>query len=212
MHRRVLAVALVAVLLTGGCLGFITGQEAAGFESAPVSVAEEARSDAGYEEVRVASTTRTQTFSAAGRSRTVNVTNHVAEYGRSAQIPVLSDQQVARFTVLSTPQVEVLDRSFNPVGELSNRELAQRLQGSYESLSDLRLVGNRTVASLGAGRQVSKFRATATTVGGQETEVVLHVANFAHGEDFVVVVAVHPERVDGEQARVDTLIGGIRHG
>lgn len=212
MTRRLAAVALVAVLLTSGCLGFITGQEAASFESTPVSVSESARSDAGYQEVRVESETVTRTFSAAGQSREVEVTNHVAEYSRSAQLPVLADQEVARFTVFSTPQVNVLNRSFNPVGDLSNRELAQRLQEKYETISDVRPVGNRTVTALGKGRRVSKFRATATTVGGQDVDVVLHVANFRHEDDFIVVVAVYPEKLDGEQANVDTLIGGIQHG
>lgn len=212
MRRRLIALVLVGLLVTTGCLGFITGDQAASFESEPVAVSDAARSDAGYQEVRIESTTETRTFSAAGQSRKVKVTNHVAEYGRSAQLAVLTDQQVARFTVLSTPKVQVLNRSFNPVADMSNRELAQQLQQSYDSISDVTPVGDRTVESLGAGRTVTKFEASATTVGGQQTDVYLHIATFAHGEDFIVVVAVYPQQLDGEQSRVDTLVGGIQHG
>lgn len=212
MTRRFLAVALVAVLLTSGCLGFITGTQAKTFESKPVSVSDSARSQAGYQEVRVEAQTHERTFSAAGQSRTVKVTNHLAEYSRSAQVPVLADQEVARFTVLSTPKVTVLDRAFNPIAGKSNRQLAQRLQEKYETISDVQLVGNRTVTALGSGRSVSKFTATATTVAGKETDVVLHVASFPHGEDIIVAVAVYPKQLDGEQAKVDTLISGIQHG
>jgi hypothetical protein len=211
MDRRYVAVALVAVVLTSGCLGFLTGSETLEVAAEPVAVSDGAQDDTGYSEARKEPQTVNQTFEVAGESRTVNVTNHVAEYKRSPDLPAFGDQEVARFTVFSTPKVEIAGRTLNPVGELSNRDLALRLQEQYESIQDVALVENRTVTALGEERRVSKFEATATTKGGQETDVILHVANFEHGEDFLVVVAIYPQQLDGEQEHVDRLFEGIEH-
>jgi hypothetical protein len=203
-----LSVALV--VLTSGCVGFLTGEAALAFDAAPVEVTEDARSEAGYEAVQVESMTTNRSFTVAGQTRNVSVTNHVAAYQRAVELGPLGSEPFARFTVLSTPQVEVAGRTLNPVGELSDRELATRLQSQYDSIEDVRFAGNRSVGTLGESRTVSRFDAT-TTVAGTEVDLELHVAKFRHGEDFIVTIGVHPERLDGEAARVETMLRGIEH-
>jgi len=200
----------VALLLTAGCIGFLTGEEALAFDADPVRVADDARAEAGYEEVRVESMAVNRSFTVAGETRNVSVTNHVAAYQRAVDLGPLGSEPFARFTVLSTPEVEIAGRTLNPVGGLSDRELATRLQSQYDSIENVRFAGNRTVEVLGEGRTVSRFDAT-TTVAGTEVDLALHVAKFRHGEDFVVAIGVYPARLDGERARVETMLRGVEH-
>ena len=211
IDRNTLAGLAVALLvLTGGCVGFLTGEESLSFDAEPVEVTDDARSAAGYEAVRVEPMERNRSFTVAGQTRNVTVTNHVAAYQRAVDLGPLGTEPFARVTVLATPQVEIAGRTLNPVGELSDRELATRLQSQYDSIEDVRFAGNRSVEILGADRTVSRFDAT-TTVAGAEVDLVLHVTKFRHGEDFIVGIGVHPARLDGERARVETMLQGIEH-
>lgn len=212
MHTRraVAAVALVTLLVTSGCIGFLTGSEALSFEADSVAVSDSALEQTGYQEQRTTTDQRNRTFTVAGQERQVTVTNHLAEYSRSADT-LFGDQQVARFTAFSTPQVRIAGQGpFNPVDDLSNRELALQLQQQYSSIDNIRFESNRTVTALGQETTVSKFRADATLSGGQEVEVFLHLTQIEHEGDFVIAVGVHPTRID-EQADIDTLIEGLDH-
>jgi hypothetical protein len=211
-YRRVLAGLAVALLVApSGCIGFLAGEEPATFEADPVEVADARQSEAGYETVRVGANTTTQSFTVAGETRNVTVTNYAASYQRAVDLGPLGEAPFARFTVLATPQVEVLGQTFNPVGGLSNRDLALRLQSQYDSIDDVRFVGNRTVEVLGEARTISRFDAT-TTVAGVGIDLALHVTKFQHSGDFLVAIAVYPARLDGEAARVEAMLRGIQHG
>ena len=210
-RRGVLAGLTVALLLlTSGCIGFLAGEKPLAFEADPVEVADAQQSEAGYETVRVGTNTTEQTFTVAGESRTVAVKNHIASYQRAVELGPLGKAPFARFTVLTTPRVEVLGQTLNSAGTLSDRDLALRLQSRYGSIDDVRFAGNRTVEILGEPRTVSRFEAT-TTVSGAEVDLVLHVSKLRHGEDFLVAIAVYPARLDGEAARVETMLRGIGH-
>ena len=209
--RRVLASLAIALLaLTAGCVGVLTGEEALAFDAEPVEVADEQRAEADYETVAVEARTVNRSVSVAGETREVSVTNRVASYQRAVDLGPLGEAPFARFTVLATPQVEVLGQTFNPAGGFSNRDLALRLQSQYDSIEDVRFVGNRTVEILGEPRTVSRFDAT-TTVAGVGIDLALHVTKFQHGGDFVVAIAVYPARLDGEAARVEAMLRGIQH-
>ena len=211
MRRQLAAALLVVLMVSSGCVGFITGSSALTFAAADVSVAEQARSDTGYEETRDVENNVTRAFGAAGQSRNVTVTNQVAEYQRSVSLPVVGSQPFSRFTVVSSPEVEVAGQTFNPLGDLSNRELAQRLQQQYSTVENLQFVENSTTTVLGSETTVSKFSAEAATESGQRFDVYVDLTKTRDGEDFVVAVAVYPQRLDGEGARVDTMLGGVEH-
>lgn len=209
-HRAVAALAVAGLLLTSGCIGFLTGSESLAFESEPVAVTDAAAEETGYEEQRRTNQTVEQTFSVAGEERTVTATNHITEYGKSVGT-LFADIEVARFVAFSTPKVEIAGQGpFNPVGELSNRELAVRLSEQYDGLDNVRPEGNRTVTAFGETVTVSKFRADARLAGGQEAEVFLHVTKVEHGEDFIIGIGIHPTQLD-EEANVDRLIAGLDH-
>lgn len=214
MSARRLSVPLLlaALVLTAGCVGVITGSEPLVVEADPVSVSAAAQSAAGYEEVRTATQELQQEVSAAGQTREVVVTNHVAEYARSVDAGPLGAGEFARFVVVSTPAVDVLGRTFNPVGDMSNRELAELAQDQYEDLRNLQPAGERSLTVLGSETTVSRFTADASLQGsGQSVEVTLHVTRVRDGGDFIVVIAAHPTLLPGEADRVDTMLGGVRH-
>lgn len=209
--RRTLAVvALAALLLTAGCVGFLTGESALSFDADPVRVADDAHAEAGYEEVRVETTGNNRSVTVAGETRTVSMTNHVAGYQRTVETGPSGNRSFAQFTVFASPQIEMAGRTLNPLAGVSDRELLDRLRSGYGSLEDVRHAGNRTVEVLGGDRTVSRFEAT-TTRAGTEVPLVLHVTTFTHGEDVLVAVAIHPAPLDGEQARVGTMFRGIEH-
>lgn len=199
-------VALLALLtVTAGCSA-LSG--ATTFTADRANVSQSAQSDTGYSLEKQ----ETQTISRSFAGQEVKVKNRLTEYARSVSLPVFEDPQVARFTVFTTPAVEVAGQGpFNPVADLNNTQLALRLQNQYDTINNVQPVGNRTVTMLGDEVTVSKFRADAKTVQGTETEVFMHVAQTRSGGDFVLAIAVHPTQLDGEQQRVNAMLNGVQH-
>lgn len=211
--RRLSMPLLLAVLvLTAGCVGVLTGSEPLVVEADPVTVSGPAQSAAGYEAVRTTTQELQEEVSAGGQTREVVVTNHVAEYARSVDAGPLGSGEFARFVVVSTPAVDVLGQTFNPVGDLSTRELAELAQDQYEDLRNLQPAGERTRPVLGTDATVSRFTAEASVAETDLTmEVTLHVTRVPDGGDFIVIIAAHPTLLPGEADRVDTMLGGVRH-
>lgn len=204
MSRRAVAVLLALLTVTAGC-SFLSG--ATTFTASEVSVSDSAKSEAGYS----LEGKRTQTITRSFAGQKVKVNNKLAEYARSTSLPVFGDTKVARFTVFATPAVTIAGQGpFNPVSDLSNRELALRLQEQYDTIQNVRLEGNRTETMLGQETRVSKFRADAKTVGGTQTEVFMHITKVQHEGDFVLAIAVHPTQVE-EQGKVNTMLAGVQH-
>lgn len=205
-RRALVSVGLAVLLVSSGC-SFLEGPVT--FEANQSTVAEEARQDTGYEEVRVEDQTVVRSFGAANVSQEVRVVNKLAEYKRQVDLAVLTGE-LARFSVFTSPSVEVAGQQFNPVSDMTNAELAELVQEEYGTVSDVSLEGNRTVELVGRQATVSRFTARAETVAGQSVDVYLHIGQAAHENDYVVVIAVYPRQLD-EQAAVDRLIGGVRH-
>jgi hypothetical protein len=205
-------VLLVLLVVSAGCVGVLAGNEPLVVEANSVSVSPTAQDDTGYEPVRTTTQELTREVSAAGQTREVVVTNHVAEYARTIDAGPLGSGELARFVVVSTPAVEVLGQTFNPVGEMSNRELAELAQEQYQDLENLEPAGERRVSVLGTQATVSRFTADATLEGtGQSVELTLHVTRIRDGGDFLVIIAAHPTLLPGETERVDSLLGGVQH-
>lgn len=208
MKRGTVTLLLVGLMVSSGCIGFLTGEKALTFTAGQATVSQQALSDTGYSKTRATDPVVTRNFS----GRQVKVTNHLVEYKR--QVSVLGlNQELARFTVMATPKVQIVDGGpvFNPVAKLSNQELAEQFQQKYKSVENVELVGNRSVPVLGENVRVSKFSARATTVSGQQMEVYLHIAQAETENDFVIAVAVYPQKLTGEQERINTLLKGIQH-
>lgn len=209
-RRRFLATAAGAgIAATSGCLGFILGEEAKTFAATEATVTDATVDETGYESEGTTEQTVEQEFSAAGESRTVAVNNYVTEYQRSVGLAGV-EQRAAVFAAFTTPQVELLGETFNPIADLSTADLAGRVQSQYEGFSVGEQVGTLTVDALGASRDLATFEGTAT-LAGAGVDVYLHVGKFTHGEDFVVPFAVYPQRLPGEEEDATAMARGLRH-
>lgn len=209
--RRTLAtVAVAAALVTAGC-GFITGDEALAFDASPTTVSDEAQSSTDYEEVNVSERVITREFSAAGQTREVQVTNHLARYERRVDLGPLGSQRAGVFTIFSSPEVSVAGRTFNPIADRSEREILRQFESEYENIEVDGRVSNRSRTVLGQETSVRKFAGSAT-LGGQDVDIYVHVTKVKHEGDFVVALAVYPQRIDDdEQPRVNQLLDGFQH-
>lgn len=208
MQRTTLtAVALAVLVALAGC-GMLTGDLS--FSASPATVDDATLEDTGYEEANVSEQVVTREFSAAGQSKNVTVTNHVAMYERSVDVPVLGEQRAAVFGAFASPEVSVLGQSFNPIEDYSDRELAALAQDQYSGLTVGDQVGTRSVTVLGKSANVTKFDGEAA-IGGSTVDVYVHVTKVKHDGDFVVAIAIYPQALDGEQESVDELLAGLRH-
>ena len=205
------SVPLIVLLLvaTSGCIGFLSGQEPLAFEAEVATVGANALSETGYEETNRSELAVEETFEVAGQSREVRVTNQVVQYERSVGVAGV-EQRAALFVVVSSPQVRVLDRTFNPIGEMSNRELLGRMQSSYSTISVGERRGSETVSALGTRATVDRFAGTAR-VAGTESDIFIHVTRIEHDGDFVVAIGAYPQLLPDEGDRVLTLVRNLRH-
>ncbi|WP_254536458.1 DUF6517 family protein [Halomarina litorea] len=212
-RRRVLGGAGAGVVASlAGCLDVITGSDSLQFSASAATVAEASLSETGYSHHRTEEIPVERTFETAGQSRTVEVTNVSAEYDRTVEIPTVGRFQAAVFAALSTPKVEVLGKSFNPVADMSTDDIARMVQERYENVRDLRRRGSSTVAVLGTDTEVAEYVGAATLVDGNaQVDVTMLVSEpVAAGADFVVCVGAYPRLFD-ERASITTLMRGVEH-
>lgn len=211
MQRQTLAaVALALALTTAGC-GFLLGSEALVFSASEATVSDSAVSETGYEETSVSEKNVTREFSAAGQTREVTVVNHLSRYERTVDLLMFdTSQRAAVFAVFASPEVEVAEQTFNPIADLSEREILERFDSQYSGISVGQQVGARNVSALGSERNLSKFDGTAT-LAGEEVDVYIHATKFKHESDFIAAVAIYPQRIDDEEDKVVTLLEGLEH-
>ncbi|MDS0298993.1 DUF6517 family protein [Halogeometricum sp. S1BR25-6] len=209
--KRVVAAVLAVAMLTttSGCIGFLTGDEALSFAAEPAVVDESAADSAGYstDGPRVLSVNRT--VSAAGQERQVVAENQVTTYRKTLDLGIF-EADLGVFTVVSTPAVEIAGQTLNPIGEFSNRRLVSLVQDQYQGLNDVQEVSSQTITVQGRQTEVTKYSGTAT-VQGQEVDVYVHVTKYRDGDDFVVAIGVYPQRLDGEEANVLSMMRAIEH-
>lgn len=209
--RRGILIGLAAGVsaAVSGCLSFVTGQAPLVFAASDISVTQAARQSTGFERTRAEFFTITRQVTVAGQTRTIEVKNYVAEYKRHLELLIIRGE-LARFTVLATPKVEIAGQALNPYTRLSTEELAQRLQEKYSEINNLRKVGTRQVPILGRSATVTKYAGTATVAGGQRIDVFVHLAKVSDGDDTIIALAVYPKQID-LQAEVNRMLRGIQH-
>ncbi|WP_276301006.1 DUF6517 family protein [Halorussus lipolyticus] len=211
MTRRVAAGVLLALLVvTSGCTGVLSGPLT--FSASEATVSDAALEETGYEHNSTKAMNVSRTFSAAGQSKEVEVTNWISEYHQKVGFGGLGEQKVSVFAVFSSPQVEVLGQSFNPLAKYSNQQLAQQFTSQLRSVNDVRKVDSQNRTMLGKTTQVSKFEASVRTAVGIEFDAYVHVTKVEHEGDHVVAIAVYPQKLPGQEDDVYRLLRGIEHG
>lgn len=164
--------------------------------------------DTGYEQTGQRQPEMTRTF--AGQD--VTVTNTVTEYRKDISLPFLGgSSDIGVFAAFTSPQVEVAGQTFNPISNMSSKDLAQRFQERFDNMNDLRRESEEEVRSLGSARTVTKFSAT-VRVDGNDVPVFLLIANFNHEGDVIVPMGIFPqEREDEEGPNIRQLITDLSH-
>lgn len=207
-----LSVSLVAVALLTASAG--TGVVQIGgpltFDASPAEVTEEGLSETGYEEQRQHTQTVSRDLSLFTRSLSVSVNNELTRYSRSPAVEDLGTRQAATFVTLASPEVRIGGQSFNPIAEMSNRELADRFDDDFHRLRVNESVENRTHTVLETETVVEKFDGAAR-VGGDWVDVSVHVTKVRHEGDYVVALAIYPQSASGEEERAFELLDSIEH-
>jgi hypothetical protein len=216
-RRAFLAGTAAATAGLAGCAG-LTGDLS--FDAGRATVSAAARAEAGYREAGITAVPYERQVSLGPISRTVRVTNLLAEYERSVGLDtglgLPTDTRAAVFAVFATPKVDVFGRTLNPVGNLSTAELAELIQQQYGAIQDLSRDGELGGDLLGQSTTLTRFTAEADLLDGgvvsTDVPVYLYVGQPVEaGADFVLSVAAHPRAVGRQADTVRTLLAGVEH-
>lgn len=214
-RRAFLTVAAAATAATAGCTDLVFG-DGLEIEATAASVAEATLDDTGYEHHETTDQTIEREFEAGGESRTATVTNKHAQYDKAIDLGMvgLGRQRAAAFSVLTTPRVEVLGESFNPVEEWDAEQIVDQAQQRYEDFGNFQEVGETEVEVLGETTTATEFEGEAALSGtGQTVDLTMHVCEAVEsGEDFAVAIAAYPTRLDGsEREDAFAMFSGVEH-
>lgn len=203
-RREAGGLALAGLTGLAGCSAL---QGATTFEAKPAGVPTSTQQETGYErEGR-----REQEIERKFAGQTVKVTNVITEFQKSVSVGALGEQKLGVFVAFSTPKVEVGGQGpFNPVDDMSNKELVKRLQSRYDSIENVKKVGSSTVEVLGTSTDFGKFSAK-TTKDGERLDLYIHVGRVEHEEDFVIPLGVYPQQVEDEEGNIMTMAEAIVH-
>jgi len=205
MKRRALLAGTAAASIVGvsGCLSGVLGTVTS-LESAPAGVSGSALDSTGYEAVGIEKIVTEETADAPGQSETISVTSYLTRYDKRVGIDGVGEQPTAIFAVLSTPQLEVAGETFNPVGEMPAREVADLLADNYDNIGSIQPDNEETITILDQSTLKSRFTAEADFFGFP-LKLDVHVTEAVQrGEDFLVSLGVYPRLVraiEGENAR-----------
>lgn len=215
MNRRLFIGALAAggVGTAAGCLAEF--DDVTTYSAAPARVSEEAAATAGYEYRG----TRKRIDAKRVGGEDIEATSYVSMYDRSIELPTdrfgADPIRAGVFGVLTSPQITVAGEDFNPLSDLSNRELAERVQEQYAGLEIDRAIGGRALESLGERFSVQSYEGAATLQNEFVVDVTVDIINSEHEGQHIVVGAIYPadRLLTGvpEQARIDALIRGLEH-
>ncbi|MFC6615351.1 DUF6517 family protein [Halopenitus salinus] len=211
-RRFLLAGGAVGMAGLAGCTTFdVARGEVVEFEAGTATVADAALSETDYELNDVTTETRTHEVDVPGGTRTVRVKNRVAEYDKAVDL-FGERYQAAVFVTLATPRVELLGRSYNPIADMDNAELAEVVLSRYDDASDPERGSEYTTSILGTDATVVVYTAQGNVQGTDiSIDLELHVADpVGTGGDFVVPVAAYPDSFgDGENVR--RMMNAIEH-
>lgn len=197
--------------LTAGCLGPL-GEDGGTFEAERATVPDSTLEETGYEEAAVASVEIERSFEVGDQGQTVEIINWQAEYDRSVDLGPLGDARAAVFTALSTPRVDLLGRTFNPVADMSTRDLVEMVQERYDDIGEIDEDETGSVTILGEETARTRFTGTGTLAAGAEVDIYLHVTEaVTSGGDLVLAIGVHPQELADEEDAALAMMERIEH-
>ncbi|MGQ3412148.1 DUF6517 family protein [Natrinema sp. LN54] len=207
MNRRTVLAGAGAAGLAGlsGCLGLIGMDE---HESSPAGVEADTRSATGYDQIGIEEVVVEREVGPL--SEEISVTNYKTTHEKAVDMGPLGRQRGAVFIVLTTPQVSLLGREFNPVEEMSATELMELVASNYDGLGDVSPDEEFSVSILEEETTRSRFTGEAQ-FDGADVDVDVHVSEAVEaGEDLLVSIGVYPRRLRGqEEDRIVSLMESV---
>ncbi|WP_248515584.1 DUF6517 family protein [Salinarchaeum laminariae] len=217
MHTRrslLAAGASAGLVASAGCLDFILGDDDLSFSATKPSVSNAALTETGYQKQRQREETLERKFEAGGSSRTVEVSNWYVEYDRTIDLSLLGgEQRATTFTAITTPKAKVLGQTFNPIDDMSTKDLVETVQDRYEGFGNLEAQDEQTATLLGKSTTVTRFTGTAEHATGAEIDIELQVTEAVGSNgDYALTYGAYPQRIaDSEREHYFTLLGGVEH-
>lgn len=207
-RRKIGAFIAGTVAASAGCLDVATGEDPLTFEASEVRASETAVDDTGYEHQITETVQFTKEFEVGGQSREVEAENVVSKYDTSIDMGALGSQRSALFVVASTPKAEIAGRTFNPIEDMENRELAEEFQSQYGEMTIHDEVDRDVISVFNENVDFSRFDAE-TEFKGQRLDVYLHLGVAETDDDFVMLLGGYPQRIANEEANIVTLAESV---
>ena len=207
-RRELLAGAVgVAASVTAGCLGAVGMDE---HEATPAGVEPAVREETGYEQTGVEEQVVERTVEY-GVSEGITVRNYLTEHEKGVDLGPLGTAQAAAFTVLTSPQISIAGREFNPIGEMPAEELVGFIEADYEGIDNVEHVEDGEAVVLGETTAESLFEAEAALGAGVSVDVNVHVTESVRTSDsHLVTIGVYPREVAAVEAdNVEAMMGGV---
>lgn len=209
MKRRELLVGTsgLATLGVAGCLGVVGLDE---HEASPAGVDPTVRDETGYEQTNVEEFVVERSVDVAGVSQDVSVTNYLTEHDKAVDLGPLGSIRAAAFVVLTSPQISIAGREFNPIAEMSSEELIGLIEADFDQINNAEHVADEETTILEQDTTEALFEAEAT-FDGATADVNVHISESVQTtNDHLVTIGVYPtqlERIESEN--IDALMAGV---
>lgn len=210
ISRRGFLAAGTAGALAGfaGCLDLLR-EERLEFAASPPRVSGDALDRTGYELNERSETEIEREFEVGDSSRKVLARNVTTEYRRPIDMGPIGQAEGAVFSAMTSPQVDVLGRTFNPVEDMSPQALARMVQSQYVGISNLSEQSETEVTIQGQTTTQTTLKGDAAFDGSQ-IELFVHVSKAVEmGDDFVVTVGTYPELTPDEGENVLAMMEAV---
>ncbi|TKR27659.1 DUF6517 family protein [Natronomonas salsuginis] len=209
MRRRALLAGAggLTVSALSGCLGTAGLDE---YEATPAGVDPAVREETGYEQTDVRDLVVRETVGFGGVSEEIVVTNYLTEHEKSISLGPFGSVRVAAFVLLTSPQISIAGQAFNPIAEMSTRELVDLLEADFEGINNVEHVSDGEVRILDQETVESIFEGKAQ-VNGTTVDVNIHITESVQTtNDHLITVGVYPTQVgSSEEENVRALMGGV---
>ena len=198
--------------LTAGCLDFVLGRGPLEFQAARVAPTDGALDETGYEEESVDEETIEERVEASGVEREVRASYWVSTYTNAVEYEG-EEREAALFGSVAVPAMEIAGRSFNPLDDLSNRELLEEFLGEVDDgdqIENLDHGESFSLSVLDAVRDIDVFVGE-TELDGDRIDVDVVVTSFTHEDDMIILLGSYPSALADEGPAIEALIESVEH-
>lgn len=207
MPKKIIVVILfIGLIFTSGCIGFLTGEGPLRLQADSAGVQDTALDQTGFEEKSINNSTIERTVNVSGKNRTVFLQTKTATYVEEKEV-LGGSYEIAVFSVVSIPSI--------PGGSFLTYipdSLIIENVGKYAIPVD-ELEEHTTYKEniLGQNTTVTEFRGKASGPAGQDIEISVHTTKLVHDGDIIVIVAVHPTKMEEYDNDLPTLYKNVVH-